>query len=68
MDETQEPIRVGDFVRVTAHDFLEWRGIIDTVTDAEATVRFVIFGRDCGTRQFPTRILERVETVDPPRR
>lgn len=65
MDES-EPIRVGEFVRVTAVDFLDWRGVVDSVSGAEATVRFTIFGRDCGTRAFSLRVLERVETLHLP--
>jgi transcription antitermination factor NusG len=55
---------VGDFVRVTADEFENCRATVEAIFGAEATVRFVIFGRDCGTRSFPLRILERVDTLD----
>ena len=64
MDDPQA-IRVGDFVRVTAHEFENFRAAVEQVNGADATVRFVIFGRDCGTRSFPMAILERVESLDP---
>ena len=57
---------MGDFVRVTADEFENCRATAEAISGAEATVRFVIFGRDCGTRSFPLQILERVDTLDPP--
>jgi transcription antitermination factor NusG len=65
-DPPQGPIKPGDKVRVVSGDFQRCRGVVVAVNAGQATVRFVVFGRDTGTVTFPTSILEPVSSIEPP--
>lgn len=56
--------QVGDKVRILSGDFQNFRGVVITVDGTTASVRFVIFGRDAGTFQFPRELLTPVDTLD----